>query len=137
MARPSSLKLLTELSHATTGNSKKIGLNFPKNGGVIFDLLTMCREHQKGKSTSTNPIASIFAWTRGLEHRAKLDSNPELARFAQLLEKACVDVVDSGKMTKDLAICVYGMKQTKEGMYLNTMDFLNAISEDLSKKMSS
>lgn len=103
----------------------------------VIDRLTMYREHQKGKSTSTNPIASIFAWTRGLEHRAKLDNNPELARFAQLLEKACVDVVDSGKMTKDLAICVYGMKQTKEGMYLNTMDFLNAISEDLSKKMSS
>lgn len=95
------------------------------------------REHQKGKSTSTNPIASIFAWTRGLEHRAKLDNNAELARFAQLLEKSCVDVVDSGKMTKDLAICVHGMSNTKEGMYLNTMDFLNAISEDLSKKMSS
>lgn len=95
-----------------------------------------CREHQKGKSTSTNPIASIFAWTRGLEHRAKLDNNAELARFAQLLEKSCVDVVDSGKMTKDLAICVYGMSKTKEGMYLNTMDFLNAISEDLSKKMA-
>ncbi|XP_057379194.1 isocitrate dehydrogenase [NADP], mitochondrial-like [Daphnia carinata] len=95
------------------------------------------REHQKGKSTSTNPIASIFAWTRGLEHRAKLDNNAELARFALLLEKSCVDVVDSGKMTKDLAICVHGMSNTKEGMYLNTMDFLNAISEDLSKKMSS
>jgi len=95
------------------------------------------REHQKGRSTSTNPIASIFAWTRGLEHRAKLDNNPELARFALLLEKACVDVVDSGRMTKDLAGCIHGISKVKEGMYLNTMDFLQAISDDLSKKMSS
>lgn len=135
MARPSSLKPPTELLHATTGNAIHLFESL-ENADVIF-LLTMCREHQKGKSTSTNPIASIFAWTRGLEHRAKLDNNPELARFSQLLEKSCVDVVDSGKMTKDLAICVYGMKETKEGMYLNTMDFLNAISDDLSKKMSS
>lgn len=103
--------------------------------GIHFFLLY--REHQKGKSTSTNPIASIYAWTRGLEHRAKLDNNAELARFALLLEKACVDVVDSGKMTKDLAGCIYGLSKVKEGMYLNTMDFLNAISEDLNKKMSS
>lgn len=94
------------------------------------------REHQKGRSTSTNPIASIFAWTRGLEHRAKLDNNPELQRFALLLEKACVDVVDSGRMTKDLAGCIHGIKNVKEGMYLNTMDFLQAISDDLSKKMT-
>lgn len=95
------------------------------------------REHQKGRATSTNPIASIYAWTRGLEHRAKLDNNPELERFALLLEKACVDVVDEGKMTKDLAGCIHGMSNVKEGMYLNTMDFLKAISEDLEKKMSS
>ncbi|KAG8188186.1 hypothetical protein JTE90_019464 [Oedothorax gibbosus] len=69
------------------------------------------REHQKGKHTSTNPIASIFAWTRGLEHRAKLDSNKELSRFCTVLEKACVDTVDSGKMTKDLAACIHGLKK--------------------------
>jgi len=95
------------------------------------------REHQKGRSTSTNPIASIFAWTRGLEHRAKLDNNPELSRFAKLLEQSCIDTVDSGKMTKDLAICIHGMANVKPDMYLNTMDFLQAISDDLTKKMSS
>lgn len=93
------------------------------------------RMHQKGQQTSTNPIASIYAWTRGLSHRAKLDGTPELARFSELLEKACVDVVDSGKMTKDLAGCIHGLPNVKEGMYLNTMDFLAAIAEDLEKKM--
>jgi isocitrate dehydrogenase len=66
------------------------------------------REYQKGKETSTNPVASIFAWTRGLIHRGKLDGNNDLIRWANLLEKACVDTIDSGKMTKDLAICVHG-----------------------------
>jgi len=94
------------------------------------------REHQKGNPTSTNPVASIFAWTRGLEHRAKLDGTPELARFAQSLEKACVDVIDNGQMTKDLAGCIHGIKNVKPDMYLNTQDFLEAISEDLKKKMA-
>jgi len=94
------------------------------------------REHQKGNPTSTNPIASIFAWTRGLEHRAKLDNTPELARFALTLEKSCVDTVDSGKMTKDLAGCIHGIKNVKPEMYLNTMDFLQAIAEDLERKMA-
>lgn len=95
------------------------------------------REHQKGNQTSTNPIASIFAWTRGLEHRAKLDGTPELARFAQSLEQACIDTVDSGKVTKDLALCIHGsMKNVKPGMFLNTQDFLDAIKEDLVKKMA-
>lgn len=91
------------------------------------------REHQKGRPTSTNPVASIFAWTRGLEHRAKLDNTPDLGRFAAALEKACVDCIESGKMTKDLAICIHGAKNTKEGMYLNTQDFLEAISEQLER----
>ncbi|KAL3889891.1 hypothetical protein ACJMK2_002213 [Sinanodonta woodiana] len=69
------------------------------------------REHQKGNPTSTNPIASIYAWTRGLEHRGKLDGNKDLVKFCQVLEKACVDCVDSGKMTKDLAACIYGLKK--------------------------
>ncbi|XP_022088505.1 isocitrate dehydrogenase [NADP], mitochondrial-like [Acanthaster planci] len=93
------------------------------------------REHQKGNQTSTNPIASIFAWTRGLEHRAKLDNNPELARFCTTLEKVCVDTVDSGLMTKDLAGCIHGLKNVKPEHYLNTMDFLNTISENLSKAL--
>lgn len=69
----------------------------------------------------------------GLEHRAKLDDNKELARFAQTLEKACVDTVESGKMTKDLAGCIHGLSNVKEGMFLNTQDFLEAISEQLNR----
>jgi len=94
------------------------------------------REHQKGNPTSTNPVASIFAWTRGFEHRAKLDGTPELARFAQSLEQACIDTVNNGHMTKDLAGCIHGLKNVKEGMYLYTNDFLEAIREDLVKKMA-
>jgi len=94
------------------------------------------REHQKGNPTSTNPVASIFAWTRGLEHRAKLDGTPELARFALALENACIDTVNNGHMTKDLAGCIHGLKNLKDGMYLYTNDFLEAIREDLVKKMA-
>ncbi|KAL8607667.1 NAD-dependent isocitrate dehydrogenase [Nucella lapillus] len=92
------------------------------------------REHQKGNPTSTNPIASIFAWTRGLEHRGKLDGNKELQRFATAMEKACVDCVDSGKMTKDLAGCIHGLKNVKPEHYLYTMDFLEAIGEQFEKE---
>ena len=94
------------------------------------------REHQKGRATSTNPIASIFAWTRGLEHRAKLDGNEELRRWCNLLEEACVDTVDSKKMTKDLVACIVGLKNVKEGMYLNTKDFINEIKLTLNKKLN-
>jgi isocitrate dehydrogenase len=91
------------------------------------------REHQKGKETSTNPVASIFAWTRGLIHRGNLDGNKELVRWATLLEKACVDTIDSGKMTKDLAGCIHGIKNVKPGMYLNTTDYLRAVNETLQR----
>ncbi|MEJ6627394.1 MAG: NADP-dependent isocitrate dehydrogenase [Actinomycetes bacterium] len=84
------------------------------------------RDHQAGKATSTNPIASIFAWTQGLTHRAKLDSNPKLAEFAATLEKVCIQTVESGKMTKDLAILI-----SKDSPWLNTQDFLAAIDENL------
>ena len=67
--------------------------------------------YYQGNQTSTNPIASIFAWTRGLEHRAKLDDNPALAHFSTTLEKVCIDTVDSGLMTKDLAGCIHGLKK--------------------------
>jgi len=89
------------------------------------------REHQKGKETSTNSIASIFAWTRGLAHRAKLDDNAELAAFALTLEKVCVDTVESGFMTKDLALLV-GADQK----WLSTTGFLDKISENLAKKLA-
>lgn len=92
------------------------------------------REHQKGNPTSTNPVASIFAWTRGLEHRANLDGTPELAKFSQQLEKACVDTVDKGLMTKDLAGCIHGIKNVKPDQYLYTDDFLAAIRETLEKQ---
>jgi isocitrate dehydrogenase len=93
------------------------------------------REHQKGNPTSTNPVASIFAWTRGLEHRANLDGNKELARYCQVLEKSCVDTVDSGKMTKDLAGCIYGLKNVKPEHYLYTDDFLEAIREEFDRQI--
>jgi isocitrate dehydrogenase len=93
------------------------------------------RDHQKGKPTSTNPIASIFAWTRGLEFRGKLDNNQELIKFAQALEQVCVETVESGKMTKDLAVCIHGNKVTLGEHYLNTEDFLNALDTNLKKKL--
>ena len=89
------------------------------------------REHQKGKETSTNSIASIFAWTRGLSHRAKLDDNAELAKFAATLEKVCVDTVESGFMTKDLALLV-GPDQS----WLSTTGFLDKVDENLKKAMA-
>lgn len=95
------------------------------------------REHQKGNPTSTNPIASIFAWTRGLEFRGKLDKNQDLINFCQTLEKVCVDVVESGKMTKDLAVCIYGNKVNHGEHYLYTEEFLDAIDAELSKRLAS
>ncbi|CAF0751350.1 unnamed protein product [Adineta ricciae] len=94
------------------------------------------REHQKGKATSTNSIASIFAWTRGLEHRGKLDGNEELQRWCRLLEESCIETVDSQKITKDLAICIHGLKDVKEGMYLNTKDFITEVKKTLDKKFN-
>lgn len=93
------------------------------------------RMHQQGKPTSTNPIASIFAWTRGLAFRGKLDNNSELVNFANALEKVCVETVESGKMTKDLAVCIYGDKVTSD-QYLNTEAFLEAINQNLLKKLN-
>jgi isocitrate dehydrogenase len=89
------------------------------------------RDHQAGKATSTNPIASIFAWTRGLAHRAKLDNNPALAQFAETLEKVCIKTVEEGKMTKDLALLI-----SKDAPWLNTQEFLAAIDENLKKAMN-
>jgi len=89
------------------------------------------RLHQKGKETSTNPIASIFAWTRGLYHRAKLDGNKELKQFVKTLEKVCVKVVENGSMTKDLAVLV-----SKKQKYLTTNQFLEAIDSNLKKSLN-
>lgn len=89
------------------------------------------RQHQQGKETSTNPIASIFAWTRGLAHRAKLDDNAALKLFSETLEKAIIDTVKSGKMTKDLAICVAGTTKVERESWQTTQEFLDSIKENL------
>jgi isocitrate dehydrogenase len=89
------------------------------------------RMYQQGKETSTNPIASIFAWTRGLAHRGKLDGNDELERFASILEKVCVQTVESGSMTKDLAILI-----AKNQKYLTTNQFLEIIDSNLKKSLN-
>ena len=93
------------------------------------------RQHQQGKETSTNPIASIFAWTRGLAHRGKLDENQELIDFCTALEEVCVETVESGKMTKDLAVLIHG-KEMNDSNYLTTQGFLAALKENLDKKLS-
>jgi isocitrate dehydrogenase len=94
------------------------------------------RQHQQGKATSTNPIASIFAWTRGLAFRGKLDNNQDLIDFCNTLEKVCIDVVESGKMTKDLAVCIHGNKVLHGEHYLNTEEFLDAIDSALKLKLN-
>ena len=93
------------------------------------------RLHQQGKPTSTNPMASIFAWTRGLAFRGKLDNNADLIRFCETLEKVCIQTVESGKMTKDLAVCIYGNKVSEKD-YLNTQDFLDTIAKNLEKAIN-
>ena len=94
------------------------------------------RDHQKGKPTSTNPIASIFAWTRGLAFRGKLDNNKALIDFANALEAVCIETVEEGKMTKDLAVCIHGNKVNHGEHYLYTEEFLDAIDANLKKKMA-
>jgi isocitrate dehydrogenase len=90
------------------------------------------RQHQQGKPTSTNPIASIFAWTRGLAYRGRMDDTPDVTEFAETLERVCVETVESGKMTKDLALLVGGDQD-----FLNTQEFLDAIDENLKRAMAS
>ena len=87
--------------------------------------------HQQGKETSTNPIASIFAWTRGLAHRGKLDENNELIKFAKTIENVCIECVESGYMTKDLAILI-----GPSSKYLTTNQFLDVLDKNLKKKLN-
>ncbi|WP_298716074.1 MULTISPECIES: NADP-dependent isocitrate dehydrogenase [Chitinophaga] len=94
------------------------------------------RDHQAGKPTSTNPIASIFAWTRGLEFRGKLDGNQELINFCHALEAVCIETVESGKMTKDLAVCIHGNKVEHGKHYLYTEEFLEALDTALKAKLA-
>lgn len=91
------------------------------------------RQHQQGKETSTNPIASIFAWTRGLAHRGRLDGNQLLIDFCEKLEQVCIETVEGGEMTKDLALLVYGNDASRD-TYLTTQEFLRALKRNLEKK---
>jgi len=93
------------------------------------------RFYQQGKETSTNPIASIFAWTRGLAHRGKLDGQDELVAFAEKMEAACIETIESGKMTKDLAIAIHGEKVKRED-YSETTKFIEEIRDSFVKKLS-
>lgn len=93
------------------------------------------RQHQQGQPTSTNPIASIFAWTRGLAFRGKLDGNGELIRFCQTLEQVCVETVEAGLMTKDLALCIHG-EQLQDSDYLTTEAFLDVLRANLEKSLA-
>lgn len=87
------------------------------------------RQWQQGKETSTNSIASIFAWTRGLIHRAKLDNNEFLKNFAELMEKSVIETVEKGFMTKDLALIVHGTSNLKKGQYCETVEFIKKVRE--------
>ncbi len=92
------------------------------------------REFQKGNPTSTNPVASIYAWTRGLAHRAKLDGNADLALFCSELEAAVVETIESGAMTKDLAICVHGTTKVNPSQYMYTEPFIDAIASTFDRR---
>uniref|UniRef100_UPI00358EE288 isocitrate dehydrogenase [NADP] cytoplasmic n=1 Tax=Myxine glutinosa TaxID=7769 RepID=UPI00358EE288 len=94
------------------------------------------RMHQQGKETSTNPIASIFAWTRGLAHRAKLDGNKDLGNFCSILEQVCVDTIEAGHMTKDLVACIKGLPNVQRSDYLNTFEFIDKLAGNLRTKLS-
>ncbi|XP_048430170.1 isocitrate dehydrogenase [NADP]-like [Pyrus x bretschneideri] len=94
------------------------------------------RVHQRGGETSTNSIASIFAWSRGLAHRAKLDGNARLLDFTEKLEASCVGTVESGKMTKDIALLIHGPKVTWS-QYLNAEEFIDAVADELRARLSS
>ena len=94
------------------------------------------RMWQQGKETSTNSIASIFAWTRGLMHRAKLDSNKELDQFCHMLEASVIEAVEAGFMTKDLAICVLGTMQVPREKYCETLEFIRKVAELLKAKLA-
>lgn len=93
------------------------------------------RQHQKGQPTSTNPVASIFAWTRGLAFRGETDQNPELVRFSKTLEQVCIQTIEAGHMTKDLAICIHGNK-VSDGQYMMTQDFLSLLAKNLEKALA-
>jgi len=94
------------------------------------------RVHQKGGETSTNSIASMFAWTRGLLHRAKLDDSAALKNFCETMERVIIETVEAGHMTKDLAICVHGNNTPERSSYLNTFEFIDKVAENLTAELA-
>jgi isocitrate dehydrogenase len=116
--------------HSLVSHDGRTIMTEPAHGTVTRHY----REYQKGNETSTNPISSIFAWTRGLQHRAKLDNNAELGNFTKNLENATVSTVEAGLVTKDLAPCVFG-KDFKESQFLSTSEFIDAVVETLKKQI--
>lgn len=115
--------------HSIVSHDGKSVLTEPAHGTVTRHY----REHQKGSKTSTNPVSSIFAWTRGLRHRAKLDGNNQLLNFAQHLEKSTIKTIENGLFTKDLAPCIIG-DNFSDSDYLSTEDFINAVQKEFSSK---
>ena len=93
------------------------------------------RVHQKGGETSTNSVASMFAWTRGLLHRAKLDNNDELKNWCETCERVIIETIQAGHMTKDLAIIVHNTNAPSRDMYLNTFEFIDKVAENLNKAL--
>jgi len=93
------------------------------------------RDHEQGKETSTNPVASIFAWSRGLAHRAKLDNNPALTKFSMDLEKSCIEAIEKGWMTKDLALCIHNNAQLKREHWLTTREYIDRVAQLLQAKL--
>jgi len=117
--------------HADVTDEEAIKAAIAKAEAAHGTVTRHYREHQKGRPTSTNPIASIFAWTQGLKYRGTFDGTPDVVKFADALEKVCVETVESGKMTKDLAILI-GPNQP----FLNTEDFLATLDTNLKAKMA-
>jgi isocitrate dehydrogenase len=93
------------------------------------------RQHQQGNQTSTNPVASIFAWTRGLAHRGRLDNTPDVVKFAETLERVCVECIEAGEMTKDLAVSIHNTLNPPEGSFVNTIPFMEALDAKLRQAM--
>ncbi|EFA10595.2 Cytosolic isocitrate dehydrogenase [NADP]-like Protein [Tribolium castaneum] len=114
--------------HSLISHDGRTIMTEPAHGTVTRHF----REYQKGVKVSTNPISSIFAWTRGLQHRAKLDNNPDLGSFAQTLEKSTISTVEEGLVTKDLAPCVFGT-EFREDQYLGTSEFIDKVAQKLGK----
>jgi isocitrate dehydrogenase len=106
----------------------------PKKTLTIGTVTRHWREYQKGNPTSTNPVASIYAWTRGLAHRAKLDGNDDLAKWSSDLEASVISTIEQGHMTKDLAICVHGTTKVTPDQYLNTEPFMDKVAEALAAR---